>query len=44
MMKAIIMRQFGAPEVMRLEEVTEAHRIVENNQIIGKIVLEPGTD
>ena len=27
---------------MNLTHATEAHRIVENNQIIGKIVLEPG--
>jgi len=29
---------------MNLSEAAEAHRIVENNQIVGKIVLEPGKD
>ena len=29
---------------MNLTQAAEAHRIVENNQIIGKIVLEPGND
>jgi hypothetical protein len=26
---------------MDLSQAAEAHRIVENNQIIGKIILEP---
>ena len=29
---------------MALSQAPEAHRIVENNQIIGKIILEPGKD
>jgi hypothetical protein len=29
---------------MKLSQVAEAHRIVENNQIIGKIILEPDKD
>lgn len=29
---------------MKLSQAAEAHRIVENNQIVGKIILEPGKD
>ena len=29
---------------IKLSRVAEAHRIVENNQIIGKIILEPDKD
>jgi hypothetical protein len=29
---------------MKLSQAAEAHRIVENNQIIGKIILEPDKD
>ena len=29
---------------MNLRQAAEAHHIVENNQVIGKIVLEPAKD
>jgi hypothetical protein len=38
-MKAIVIREFGGPEVLRW--AAAAHRLVATNVSVGKIVLDP---